>query len=589
MYLGRYQYQAPPSSGSGRTTPGSNTTSRPPSRTNSIHRSNSQTTPAHTSHPRPVSQGSASRSLPMTFSQSARRNPSDAATPMPLSQPRRVSSNENLPPSITAGIRRTRDDFESESDVNTLQLSGQDIKRFKSVADTIAASLEIDKNVLHEFVELGNIVPMLIDIRAHQEAATMSNEDKTRHMWDNKLQSKDYRSMVTVRLTAALVSSSLTAFVVRFTDEVMAFISRNPAVFGVDDSVLNDHHLQRSLYRFISSASGSVRGSIKNLVIDSILKDWSIIELCSRLAASAQRMPTDSSHWRKWATVRFFTRQFLIGIGHFDKPRTVSLDQLYSAQIAPFLHPDLYSVISHKLGIDVRADVADAGGDGQLSGLGQGLDEDGHLPPEDLAPPVSGPTDADEPIGPVNGDDRDFLPETQPQDSYDYPYQVNGGEEPEDLPDDDTGNDTVGNDSIGAVNGDDSFFTNISASDVHVSTPIETPRVPPSGFFPVTAADGQVTPTQWTMREYWDYMDSSFGNLRRLALSRVRKNPMPGLTLDRARDAEDNHCVSPVSGLTLVVLTIIVARFPASSRRLRVASFFAIRTTISFWSSLRLE
>ncbi|EIW76341.1 hypothetical protein CONPUDRAFT_158363 [Coniophora puteana RWD-64-598 SS2] len=510
----------PPSSAGNR--PPSSAGTRPPSRTNSLSRSLSQSAGA--------AQGSAGRSLPVAFAQSN-------TTPYPSSQPRRVRDDVDLPASITAGLRRNRDDMENDPDWNPLELTGQDIKRYKVMADNIAESTDVDKNVLYEFIELGNIVPMLIDIRAHQEMGSVSEQDKAKRMWEKKLQSKDFKSMVTVRLTAALLSPDLTAFRVRFTAQVMAFVGRHPDIFGVDSVVLNDHQLEKLLYKQISSTSGSVRGTIKDRVTDSIMREGSLLELSNQLAASAQRMPMNSSHWRRIAALRFFTRQFYLGVGHFNKPRSPHLTQLYTRNIAPFLHPDLYALIQRQLGIDVRADVADAGGDGTLSGLGQGLEDNDRLPvtADDL------PDEYDpEP-------EAQALPESVFETAPEFPAEI----EPEAQREPESQTEAESQIEQEAQAQHDAFLDDFESQQPvdnddttsdwghHEHAPAAaTPSVAPSGFFEFTTGDGRVIRPRWVMREYWDYIDHSFNHLRKLALTNVHKNPTPGLTIERARDAE---------------------------------------------------
>ncbi|KAI6149890.1 hypothetical protein BKA82DRAFT_135947 [Pisolithus tinctorius] len=152
------------------------------------------------------------------------------------------------------------------------------------------------------------------------------------------LKSKDFQLVLKWHIMACLLSPNLTAYVEDTLQHLLDFIQEHQDLFKVDKLYFEETDLHEQFMKLVSKTLANCHGHMKIMLIKSIGKQSSIINIAQSL--SMGNMDMNTAHWMCCLCL------FLIGTQDFKE---ITLQDTWALSLVPMIHSDLARIVEEGL------------------------------------------------------------------------------------------------------------------------------------------------------------------------------------------------------------------------------------------------
>ncbi|KAI6008548.1 hypothetical protein EDC04DRAFT_2907034 [Pisolithus marmoratus] len=145
-------------------------------------------------------------------------------------------------------------------------ISASRAKHLKLYAKRVTEVNQISERDLMEFIDMGDVLYMLVDIKAHLIKSDTTKQTNQFQALQDMLRGKDFEVGLHTHLLACMLSPNLTAYVTDIQQCIMEFIAKHPDIFKVPGGIFEDVELKTLLGKLVTKLLASIHSHVKTQV-----------------------------------------------------------------------------------------------------------------------------------------------------------------------------------------------------------------------------------------------------------------------------------------------------------------------------------
>ncbi|KIK77353.1 hypothetical protein PAXRUDRAFT_17563 [Paxillus rubicundulus Ve08.2h10] len=175
------------------------------------------------------------------------------------------------------------------------------IKQLKLFAKQHCNTLKIPEKAILEFIDIGNLFYMLVDMKATMTKGEFTQQANQFQGLQDTLWLKDFEVVLQNCLLACMLSPNITAYMTEAQHHILEFISEHPDVFKVPAAVFKDDKLRSQLGKLVVKLLSTIHSQIRSQLTISIAKKTCIIDMTKALIQGSSGLDVEATHWNRMA------------------------------------------------------------------------------------------------------------------------------------------------------------------------------------------------------------------------------------------------------------------------------------------------